>query len=126
MGTILLGCDDAGVQATLAAEIEGLGHNVVEAASGIEVLEVAAATQPDVVILSPTLPVFDGLETARMLRADPDYAPDLPIVLLESDAIHPRAAESAGISEILPTAHSTADIADLLARLVRPEAMPDR
>lgn len=126
MGTVLLGCGDYGFMSTLIGEIEGQGHATLAAATGQEVVELATAQKPDIIILSPALPVFDGLETARMLRADPDIPTNLAIVLIGADGVDPRTAESAGITETMASAHTAAEIADLLVRHMPPEAMPER
>ena len=50
------------------------GHQVLEAADGIEGLRVAAATVPDIALVDIGLPSIDGYEVARRLRADPRTA----------------------------------------------------
>ena len=124
MGTILLACDDIGLQTILAAEIEGQCHSVLVATTGQELLGLVPTTQPDMVMLTSSLPVFNGLETARLLRQNPDIPPRLPIVLVGADTADPRTAEQAGITETLSATHTTADVADLLTRHLQPTAFP--
>ena len=47
------------------------GYEVSLAGDGSEALARARAEAPDVILLDLTLPVLDGWETARRLKADP-------------------------------------------------------
>jgi DNA-binding response OmpR family regulator len=54
------------------------GHEVVIARDGLEALQQEAATNPDLVILDVNLPVFDGWEVCRRIKA----RRDVPVLLL--------------------------------------------
>lgn len=47
------------------------GYDVLEAASGGECLELARASQPDLILLDVVLPDIDGPEVCRRIKADP-------------------------------------------------------
>ncbi|ALA59667.1 PAS domain-containing protein [Nitrospira moscoviensis] len=51
--------------------LEGEGYRVLQAASGQQALSVAAAAQPDVVVLDVILPDLHGFEVCRRLKAEP-------------------------------------------------------
>jgi two-component system cell cycle response regulator DivK len=67
------------------------GFEVIEAATGIEALEKAAHTRPDIILMDLSLPVMDGWEATRRLKADKRTA-GIPVVALTGHAL-------AGISE---------------------------
>jgi CheY-like chemotaxis protein len=67
------------------------GFDVVEAGNGIEALERAADGQPDIILMDLSLPVMDGWEATRRLKADQRTA-SIPVVALTGHAL-------AGISE---------------------------
>ena len=67
------------------------GFDVVEAANGMEALERASNAHPDVILMDLSLPVMDGWEATRRLKADPRTA-GIPVVALTGHAL-------AGISE---------------------------
>lgn len=67
----------------LMARLDRLGHEVVGAANGMEALEAFGRFNPDLVLLDVVMPVMDGLETARRLRAlEDDDRTWVPIIFL--------------------------------------------
>lgn len=67
------------------------GFDVVQAANGMEALERAVADHPDIILMDLSLPVMDGWEATRRLKAD-DRTANIPVVALTGHAL-------AGISE---------------------------
>jgi len=69
--------------------LEGHGYRTVSAADGLEALEVAQDTRPDLVLMDIVMPRMNGFEATRKLTRAPGTR-DIPIVLvsateLESD-----------------------------------------
>ena len=62
------------------------GHTVTIAVDGQEAIDRARAEQPEIVLMDMSLPVIDGWEATRRLRADPDTA-GLRIIALTSHAM---------------------------------------
>src|SRR5438105_13052788 len=71
--------------------LEYSGYEVVEAANGVEALQRAIDTAPDIILMDLSLPVMDGWEATRRLKADTRTA-SIPVVALTGHAL-------AGISE---------------------------
>src|SRR4051812_49699736 len=67
------------------------GFDVIEAANGMEALSKAADKSPDIILMDLSLPVMDGWEATRRLKADEGTAA-IPVVALTGHAL-------AGISE---------------------------
>ena len=61
--------DNADARATLHTLLALLGHRVEAAGTGAEGGERALASRPEVVLIDLGLPVLDGYEVARRLRA---------------------------------------------------------
>ena len=57
------------------------GFDVLEAGNGADAIHVTASHQPDVVLMDLSLPVVDGWEATRRLKADARTA-HIPIVAL--------------------------------------------
>jgi PAS domain S-box-containing protein len=74
LATILV-VDDHPVNRNLMVTLLGYhGHTVVEAGDGAEALQIARAQPPDLIITDLIMPVMDGYELVRELRADPRLA----------------------------------------------------
>ena len=71
--------------------LEFSGFDVVEAGNGMEALQRAVDTAPDIILMDLSLPVMDGWEATRRLKADYRTAA-IPVVALTGHAL-------AGISE---------------------------
>jgi len=66
--------------------LEARGHTVLQAWDGRQGVELALREQPDLILLDIQLPVMDGYEIARAIRAEASLA-RVPIVALTSYAM---------------------------------------
>jgi CheY-like chemotaxis protein len=82
---ILVADDDEDILALVKAVLERSGHEVVTVADGAEALATVRTRRPDLAVLDITMPLVDGLEVLRRLRADAETAA-LPVVLLSAQA----------------------------------------
>jgi PAS domain S-box-containing protein len=73
-GRVLVIDDNRDIVAVLESYLTWKGYQVAVAYDGESGLEVARAVAPDVVLLDIGLPIIDGYEVARRLRADPELA----------------------------------------------------
>jgi two-component system cell cycle response regulator DivK len=73
------------------------GFRVIQAANGQEALDQAFANQPDIIIMDLSLPVMDGWEATRRLKAD-GRTHTIPVVALTGHAMqgHSKGAIEAG------------------------------
>jgi CheY-like chemotaxis protein len=88
---VLLVDDYPDAREMYAEYLEFSGFEVVEAENGMEALQRAVETSPDIILMDLSLPVMDGWEATRRLKADKRTAP-IPVVALTGHAL-------AGISE---------------------------
>jgi CheY-like chemotaxis protein len=68
---ILIADDNADALESLALLLERAGHEVWTATNGAEACELAESEQPDVALLDIGMPVLDGYDAARRIRATP-------------------------------------------------------
>ncbi len=78
------------------------GYEVIEAKNGIEAVEAALGRMPDIIIMDLSLPVMDGWEATRRLKAD-ERTRRIPIVALTGHALagHSKGAKEAGCDSFL-------------------------
>jgi CheY-like chemotaxis protein len=68
---ILIVEDTRDTRALLKAVFEAEGYEVLEAADGIEAVEVALAELPDAIIMDMSLPRIDGNTAVKIIRREP-------------------------------------------------------
>ena len=73
--------DDTPANLTLLANLLNKTYRVLLANSGAKALEIAARSLPDVIVLDVMMPVMDGYEVCRRLKADPRTC-DAPVLFL--------------------------------------------
>ena len=96
---VLVADEDAGIL-RLLTEVLSDDFDVTIARNGREAVELAATSQPDLVMLDLGMPIVDGFMACRLIRA---ADPDVPIVILSgrTDEASLRTAFEAGASDYL-------------------------
>lgn len=70
----------------LCDELEYVGYEVISAANGEEAIEKTLTERPDLILMDISIPVIDGWEATRRLKADPKTV-DIPIIALTAHAM---------------------------------------
>lgn len=101
--------------------LENEGYTVVEAHDGQEAIAVAGTQPFALVLMDLSLPVLDGWEAARRLRANPATA-GMPIVALTAHAMTGDEARvlAAGFDGYIPKPIDLASFAPQVARFLQP------
>ncbi|MEE9607128.1 MAG: response regulator [Myxococcota bacterium] len=86
MPKILLVEDQEMNRDMLARRLTKRGYDVEIAVDGAEGLEKAKAVSPDLILMDMSLPVIDGWEATRRLKAD-DATKSVPVVALTAHAM---------------------------------------
>jgi two-component system chemotaxis response regulator CheY len=82
--------------------LEDLGFEVAEAGDGVEAMAWCTAVMPDVILLDWQMPVMDGLQFLKRLRAEPGGdAPKVVFCTVENDIERIREALEAGADEYI-------------------------
>jgi DNA-binding response OmpR family regulator len=81
--TVLIADDDPDIRMLVRLRLERSGYAVVAACNGLEALELAAESHPDLAILDVSMPGLSGIEVTRSLR---ERNATLPIILLTAHA----------------------------------------
>ena len=89
--TVLVIEDDPQYRLTLTAYLEDSGYTVLEAADGLEGLEVFARVRPDIVLTDLRMPKLDGLGVISAVKA---RSPATPVIAITGTR-DPHAEENA-------------------------------
>jgi len=122
---VLLAEDDEDVRALAELVLRRDGFDVIAVADGDAALAAAEARPPDVAVLDVSMPLMDGVETARRLR-DRDATSGVRIMLLTArvTAADRERGRAAGVDDQLDKPFSPAVLAERVRALC--EGGPNR
>jgi two-component system cell cycle response regulator DivK len=83
---ILVVEDQEDLRGVLRTLLTGSGYEMIEAADGQAGVAKARAEQPDLVLMDIQLPILDGYDATRQIKADPKLA-RTPIIAVSSFAM---------------------------------------
>ena len=116
---ILVAEDEASILVSLEFLLAQAGYEVHTAADGEETLRALHAMRPDLVLLDLMLPVVDGFEICRRLRADPDLAATRIVVLTAKGGSSEIARGWAlGVDAYVTKPFATRELLDTLRRIL--------
>lgn len=116
---ILIVEDDANSRWVLCALIRRLGYDCQVAANGQQALDVVDEFEPDIILMDLMMPVLDGLEATRRLKADARTR-GIPILALTGNATPQglSAAHRAGCDDCLAKPVVFQDLLGRISRLL--------
>jgi len=121
---VLVVDDDSDVRSFLAAALESLGHEVLEAPDATHVLERIAEEHPDLLLLDYAMPGMHGADLARLVRQS---HPDLPIIFVTGYAQSDQLEAALGAdAPVLRKPFTVAQLAAALAEHLPARAEPSR
>jgi CheY-like chemotaxis protein len=86
MTTILIVEDNEMNRDMLSRRLERKGYKILIAVDGAEGVDVARAQMPDLILMDMSLPVVDGWEATRRIKADKNLK-HIPIIALTAHAM---------------------------------------
>jgi CheY-like chemotaxis protein len=100
MTKILLVEDNEMNKDMLSRRLIKKGYDIVFAMDGQEAIDMTKSEMPDLVLMDMGLPVKDGLEATREIKAD-EQTKDIPVIALTAHAMgdHRKKAMDAGCDE---------------------------
>ena len=117
--TVLVVEDFEDTRYLMRMELERRGFRVLEATNGEEGVAVATRERPDIILMDIGMPVMDGIEATRRIRAEEDSR-DLLIVALTAhhETEYRASALAAGCDAYLTKPIDFDWLIDLLGRLL--------
>jgi CheY-like chemotaxis protein len=119
--TVLVVDDNADTRVVVRWMLERWGYRVVEAADGREAYEKAVEHRPDLVVMDLSMPVVDGFEAIRSIRAREEFS-GLPVIAVTAfdRAVARDGAEAAGFDYYLSKPIDFKRLEVLVEQLTRP------
>ena len=110
--------DDEDNRLSYGAVLEREGFRVELASNGLEALARIAAARPDIVIMDLSMPLMDGLEATRAIRASAETL-GLPVIAVSGSSIEDlQMAYDAGVDEICRKPCLPEDLVDIVDQLL--------
>ena len=81
MARILVVDDSEDVRLALMTLLEDVGHDILEAEDGSEVMAMVLSGSPELILLDVAMPRVDGFEAMKRLKADPATS-DVPVIMV--------------------------------------------
>jgi two-component system cell cycle response regulator DivK len=83
------------------------GFEIIEAENGEEAIAAVAKRRPDLILMDIQLPIIDGYEATRRIKADPTLR-SIPIIAVTSHALSgdEEKAKAAGCDGFVPKPYS--------------------
>ena len=104
---ILIVEDHEDARRILRDMLETTDYELVEAENGEQALAVVARQRPDLILMDIQLPILDGYEATRRIKADPALL-SIPIIAVTSYALSgdEAKARAAGCDDFIPKPYS--------------------
>jgi len=83
---VLLVDDYPDAREMYAEYLEFSGFEIIQAGNGVEAIERAQDSHPDVILMDLSLPVMDGWEATRRLKAD-ERTKEIPVLAVTGHAL---------------------------------------
>ena len=122
MAKILVAEDEPNTVHLIARILAREGHEVIEAKTGAEALDVLERAAPDLVILDVMMPELDGFQALAKIRSDPRHQ-KLPVIMLTAKRQPEDVARgwATGADTYLTKPFSPLELTELIKRLLVPE-----
>lgn len=81
MPRVLIVEDTEGEREALSRQLQNRGYDVITASDGEQGIAMARAESPDIILMDMNMPVLDGWQATRRLKAD-EGTRELPVIAL--------------------------------------------
>lgn len=107
----------------LSIRLSKKGYKVLEAADGLQTLQMAHAQHPDLVLLDVMMPGKNGWEVARELRGDSELS-DIGIVMLTAigEKVNEMTSPLYGADDYVDKPFDFAELEAKIARVIQAKA----
>jgi len=117
--TVLVVEDYEDTSLAMRLALEDQGYRILEAADGVQAVEVAERERPDIILMDLQLPILDGLAATERIRANPEMSEVVIVaVTAHQEADYRARALAAGCNAFVSKPIDFEWLNDLLVNLV--------
>jgi CheY-like chemotaxis protein len=120
LAKILVVDDEPNNRLLLAAILEPIRHEVLEASNGADALQLARRERPDLIIIDLQMPGMDGAQFLKEIRVD-DELKDVKVALYTATVTNPDLAEFmelTGVKNVIPKPCEPRDVLALVSAIL--------
>ena len=119
---ILIAEDDSGSRKLFAIVLGRGGYDIVEAATGLEAINLARVTQPDLIIMDIEMPGMSGDQVLKQIKADASikHIPVIIVTVHDRDSLPVQRAIAAGAAKVLYKPTSPKALEDEVHKFLSP------
>ena len=115
--TIMVVDDSEDIRELVRVQLTHLGYRVIEAANGREAVEAVSEKCPALILMDITMPVLDGFEATRLIRAMTDICGIVIIAFTALHSVQSRAqAIAAGCDDFIQKPINVGQLSEILSR----------
>lgn len=82
---VLIADDEEDIKVILSMYLENSGYEVATAYDGLNAVELVGELKPDVILMDIMMPVINGIEVTKQLKAK-EETKDIPVIMLTAAA----------------------------------------
>src|SRR5687767_3668328 len=119
---ILIVEDSSASRKLLTVVLDRAGYDIVEAANGLEAINLARVTQPDLIIMDIEMPEMSGDQVLEQVKADAStqHIPVIIITVHDRDSLPVQRAIAAGAAKVIYKPASPKAIEDEVRQFLFP------
>jgi CheY-like chemotaxis protein len=117
--TILVADDEADILKLVSVRLSKRGYQVLAATNGQEALDLLAQQTPDLVILDYRMPLVNGDEVCKRLKAD-ERLKNIPVLFLSASPglVTQKTLQAIGVEDVLIKPFEAASLFEMVDRFI--------
>ena len=119
MAHVVVADDDPDILNIVSISLEAMGHKVQRACNGEEAIAAVKTDHPDIVLMDLMMPVLDGYEATRAIKADRETA-HIPVLALTAKAMRgdEEKGRSAGVDAYITKPFRVSQVIEVVNKFV--------
>lgn len=102
------------------SHLDKIGYETILAKDGLEAVNIAKQQKPNLILMDVGLPIIDGYQATKILKADPETS-NIPVIILTAHALvtDEQKAAAAGADDFETKPINTARLLEKIAKFLQ-------